>query len=97
VWNEVGFLIELETMGVAQKTESANGVLMAFGCPPVGYLGSEIGISELDIFSNSNYATSIKIGDSASRLFRVEVLGEMFTVAEFNLNFQENYNFRDYD
>lgn len=96
VWNEVGFLTELKIMGLAQKARSMNGTLMAFGCPPVGYLGSEIGILELEIFSNSNYATSVKIGDSASRLFRVEVMGEMFTIAEFNLIFQENYNFRDF-
>lgn len=96
VWNEVSYVIGLEIMGIAQSEHTSNGALLAFGCPPVGYLGSKIGILGLEVISNSNYSSLIKVGESASKLFGVEVLGEMLTIPEFNLIFRENYNFNNF-
>jgi hypothetical protein len=96
VWNEVAYRIGFQIKGIAQSEYSPNGTLLAFGCPPVGYLGSKIGILELEIISNSNYSSLIEVGESASRLFGVEVLGELQSIEEFNLIFRENYNFKDF-
>jgi hypothetical protein len=96
VWNEVSYVIGFEIMGIAQSGHSPNGALLAFGCPPIGYLGSKMGILELQVISNSNYSSLIKVGESASRLFGVEVLGELQSIQEFNLIFRENYNFNDF-
>lgn len=96
VWGDISYQIWLETKEITQCKYSPNGSLLAQECHVIGYEGSENGLLELDIISNSNYSSEIPMGDSATSLFEVEVSDKILTVEEFMSIHRQNYNFTDF-